>query len=150
MWLNLDFYFIRTQLPSGGGFSGLNLKQGGRMSEHSEQVALVAWAKDNENWIPALKLLFAIPNGGKRKTGWWEVSEGLKKGVPDLFLAVPKPAHRGGMAGLFIEMKFNKNKCTPAQEDWLERLHCQGYATTVCYSFEEARDTILDYLEVKK
>jgi hypothetical protein len=120
------------------------------MSEHSEQVALVAWAKDNENWIPALRNLFSIPNGGKRKTGWWEVSEGLKKGVPDLFLAVPKPVHKGGMAGLFVEMKYGKNKCTPAQEDWLERLHCQGYATAVCYSFEEARDTILDYLEVKK
>jgi len=129
------------------------------MSEHSEQVALVAWAKDNENWIPALKMLFAIPNGGKRKNGWWEVGEGLKKGVPDLFLAVPmcaldrktgKHHPEEDRAGLFIEMKYGKNKCTPEQEDWLERLHCQGYETKVCWSFEEAKDTILDYLEGRK
>lgn len=127
------------------------------MSEHDEQSRLFAWAEENESWLPALKNLFSIPNGGKRKNGWWEKLEGLKAGVPDLFLAVPMcaldlktakhlPEH--DMAGLFIEMKFGKNKSSRVQEDWQERLHLNGYQVEVCYSFEEAKDVILKYLKV--
>ena len=36
------------------------------MSEAQEQVLLFQWAKMQENVYPELKLLFHIPNGGKR------------------------------------------------------------------------------------
>ena len=35
-------------------------------SEHAEQVALVQWAAWKQGACPALRLLFAVPNGGKR------------------------------------------------------------------------------------
>ena len=38
------------------------------MSEHDEQVALFDWANLQANRDPALRLLFAVPNGGKRHT----------------------------------------------------------------------------------
>jgi len=69
-------------------------------------------------------------------------AEGAKAGVPDLSL----PVARGGWFGLFIEMKFGRNKTTPAQDWWIEKLRGQRYRVAVCYSFEEARDLILAYL----
>lgn len=126
-------------------------------TEHLEQSALIEWANLAEKKYPELKNLFAIPNGGKlpyvkiHKGKIWSpqrmklVKEGLKQGVPDLFLAYPsKDFH-----GLFIEMKHGKNKCTTEQENWLERLFTAGYLTAICYSFESARDTIMDYLNWK-
>ncbi len=133
------------------------------MSEHTEQVALFQWAKVMEPRHPQLALMFAIPNGGKRKSGWWEKAEGLKSGVPDIFLAVPRfpddiqsILYFDGAStmrisddmrfGLFIEMKYGKNKPSKAQKEWHEALIDEGYAVEVCYSFEEAKQAIIGYL----
>jgi hypothetical protein len=123
------------------------------MSEHDEQSLLFEWAKLQEGIYPQLLLLFAIPNGGKlpyTRRGKHVfsperlklVKEGLKQGVPDLFLAFPSKF----FFGLFIEMKFGKNKPTTEQVWWLQELALQGYATAIAYSFEEARDVIVNYL----
>ena len=133
------------------------------MSEHTEQVALFQWAKVMEPRHPQLALMFAIPNGGKRKSGWWEKAEGLKSGVPDIFLAVPRfpddiqsILYFDGAStmrvsddmrfGLFIEMKYGKNKPSRNQQGWIEALIAEGYAVEVCYSFEEAKQAIIGYL----
>lgn len=68
--------------------------------------------------------------------------EGVKKGVPDLFLAVPKKA----CGGLWIEMKKKGGKVTLEQREWLAKFVMQGYQAEVCYSFEEAKDIILRYI----
>jgi hypothetical protein len=47
-------------------------------------------------------------------------------------------------------MKFGKNKVTPEQEQWLAYLQDVGYMTAVCYSWTEARNVILFYLEVSE
>lgn len=131
-----------------------------KRSEHSEQVALFNWAKMNEHLHPELKLLFAIPNGGHRHKGTARKlkAEGVKSGVPDVFLPIPtirsnKVTDKFGVMGihhgLWIEMKYGRNKATKNQSWWLEALEKQGYKTAVCYGFEEAKETILDYLKVK-
>ncbi len=116
------------------------------MSEHTEQCALFQWAKVMEPRHPQLALMFAIPNGGKRKSGWWEKAEGLKSGVPDIFLAVPRQFITYSLSGLFIEMKFGKNKTSKKQKGWIDALIDEGYAVEVCYSFEEAKQAIIGYL----
>lgn len=122
------------------------------MSEHSEQVALFSWAKLMEGRHPQLKWMFAIPNGGKRKNGWWEKAEGLKKGVHDIFLPIPihfdadfETIHHG----LFIEMKFNKNKLTKEQKEFKAAMDAEGYKTVTCWTFEEAKQAIIDYLGIE-
>lgn len=69
-------------------------------SEHQEQAALLEWW----NWqAGALRnLLFAIPNGGARvrRTGKILQQEGVRPGVPDLFLAIPTDDWHG----LWIEV----------------------------------------------
>ncbi len=115
-----------------------------KKTEHSEQVALFEWAKANESRHLQLGLMFAIPNGGKRHigTGRKLKAEGVKSGVPDIFLGVP----RNGKHGLFIELKVGKNKPSKNQLWWIHSLRAEGYAVEVCYGFEEARDAIIDFL----
>lgn len=85
-----------------------------------------------------------MPNGGSRNK--IEAAnlkkQGVKKGVPDLCLPVP----RGVYHGLYIEMKAKKNKPTQEQESWLKALDEQGYKTAVCWGWEAASRVITEYL----
>ena len=58
------------------------------------------------------------------------------------------PVARNGKHGLYVEMKWGKNKTTGKQDWWLEQLRQQGYETAVCWTAEEAMDTIEGYLGV--
>ena len=69
--------------------------------------------------------------------------QGVKAGVPDLCL----PVARNGFHGLYIEMKYGRNKTTDSQDEWLEALKEQGYFTAVCYGAEEAERIIARYLQ---
>lgn len=115
-----------------------------REHERIQQVSLFKWARENEARLPALKMMFAVPNGGLRHkaTAGKLKAEGVKAGVPDVFLAAP----RGGKHGLFIEMKAGDNTASEPQIDWMAELNLQGYAVAVCYSCDEARRTVEDYL----
>ena len=72
--------------------------------------------------------------------------QGVKAGVPDLCL----PVARNGKHGLYVEMKWQKNKTTDKQDWWLDQLRQQGYETAVCWTAEEAMDTIAKYLDIEE
>lgn len=111
--------------------------------EHDEQTALMEWAKRNLGRWPELALLFAIPNGGARSaiTGARMRDEGVKPGVPDLFL----PVARGRYHGLFIEMKRRRGDGPDDQQTkWHDDLRAQGYRVEVCRGAEPA-ETVLRY-----
>ena len=79
-----------------------------------------------ESRWPELRLLHAIPNGGKRdiRTAAMLKAEGVKPGVPDICLPVP----RGGKHGLYIELKRRKGgTVSKAQEAWIRALMAQGF-----------------------
>lgn len=121
-----------------------NRMQNRKRSEATEQERLISWAQWQHNRFPELKLLFHIPNGGSRNA--LEAAnlkrQGVKAGVPDLFLPVAK----GTYHGLFIEMKWGKNTVTDKQDEWLHDLMVQGYKAAVCYGADEAIEIITDYL----
>ncbi|MHC4621848.1 MAG: VRR-NUC domain-containing protein [Planctomycetota bacterium] len=117
------------------------------MSEHGEQCALFEWAALRINQgVEPLKWMYAIPNGGHRHkaTAAKLKAEGVKRGVPDICL--PYPAQ--GYHGLYIEMKYGKNKPTSEQIDYLEWLTGCGYLAVVANSFDEAEKILCDYLEI--
>lgn len=124
-------------------------------SEHSQQVALFAWAALNVGKYPQLKFMFAIPNGGLRdvRIATNLKAEGVKAGVPDIFLPWPVRMQWAAICpndayhGCFIEMKWKKNKTTNEQIEFMEYATLAGYYCKVCYSWEEARDTLIAYLE---
>ncbi len=116
-------------------------------NEDLEQAALISWAELYESVYPELALLYHIPNGGKRDRAVAAKlkAQGVKPGVPDLCLPVP----RGKYHGLYIEMKDGKNKTTDDQDKWLAALSAQGYAVKVCYGCAAARKSIEKYLNLK-
>lgn len=92
------------------------------------------------------QLLFAIPNGGQRNVivAARLKAEGVRAGVPDLFLAVPA----FGYNGLFIELKKPKGgRVSDSQSEFISELAERGYCVTVCHGFMEAKKTIENYLE---
>jgi hypothetical protein len=119
--------------------------------EHKEQVAVVKWF--DMQYSPLRGRLFAVPNGGERnpRVAMKLRLEGVRPGVPDLFLPVP----RCGFHGLFIEMKAKgatpsrDGKLSENQSDWLDFLGGQGYMAVVCIGADAAIETIINYLGEK-
>lgn len=91
--------------------------------------------------------VYHVPNGGKRsKTEAARFKrQGVKPGVPDLVLPVP----RHGFHGLYIEMKYGRNKASSEQSWWLEQLTAQGYMCVLCVGADAAIRTICDYMRIK-
>jgi len=89
------------------------------------------------------KLLFAIPNGGKRNIVTASIlkAEGALAGVADLMLAMP----RGEYHGLFIEMKHGKNDLSESQEDFKRAVMKHGYRHITCRTFNEFMAGVLGY-----
>ena len=116
------------------------------MSEHSEQAAVMMWAQVNESRFPELRWLHSSLNGifipGNPITRARIINhmknEGMKNGIPDLFL----PVARRGYHGLYVEMKTEKGRPTPEQNEFLEFADAQGYLDKVCVGYEEAVETL--------
>lgn len=116
--------------------------------EHAEQVSLMQWwsLQCRRFGIPE-QLLFAIPNGGQRNiiTAKRMKDEGVRAGIPDLFLAVP----RGKFHGLFVEMKKTRGGVvSDAQKACMQMLSNNGYCVTVCHGFMDAQEAVKGYLSL--
>ena len=109
-------------------------------SEHDEQVRLFKLSTQYSE----LDTMFAIPNGGHRSkaTAGRLKAEGVKSGVPDIFL----PVRSRGYGGMFIEMKVGRNKPTENQRDYMFNLSAAGYYCTTCYGADDALAEILWYI----
>jgi hypothetical protein len=134
-------------------------------SESAIQQAIVEWAKHiNVRSYKLSDFLIKIPNEGKRsfKNGKIMKKEGLRKGVSDLFLALPireKPTRTisissGGCIsiikpGLWLEIKSKKGKLSIAQMEWITLMALMGYEATCVYSVDEGIQAIKVYLGMK-
>jgi hypothetical protein len=124
-------------------------------TEHSQQAEVMRWSRLAEGRFPELALLFAVPNGGMRNLHVARAmqAEGVKPGVPDLFL----PVARRGFHGLFLEMKragakpkseTARGPVSVEQARWIQALMLQGYRAEVCYGSAAAIDTLTEYLTI--
>lgn len=117
------------------------------ISEHKEQAALIkAWRAYADLHGIDERLLFAIPNGGKRdyRTAKILQSEGVRSGIPDLMLAIPKGTHHC----LFIEMKKKEGGVvSDAQREMIDILNAIGYKSVICHGCDDAFACIISYLE---
>lgn len=97
-------------------------------------------------------LIYSIPNSakvaGKRTTTGINLhavrlkKQGLRKGVPDLCIPMP----RGNHSGLYIEMKVGRDKLSEAQKEIMTFLAEQGYKTVIAKSFEDFKMCVTNYL----
>lgn len=114
--------------------------------EEIEQITLFRWAEFAESTYPELRLMYHVPNEGKRSraTGARMKQAGLRSGVPDVCL----PTAHGGYIGLYIEMKVKPNKPTENQKAWLRALREAGHCVAVCYDWEAAKNLIEEYIKL--
>ena len=91
-------------------------------------------------------MLHHIPNGGTRDAieGRHLKQQGVKPGVPDLCLPVP----RGLYHALYIEMKTETGRLTPEQKYWGEQLKAQGNMWEVCHGWQSAVRVLEWYLSL--
>lgn len=116
--------------------------------ESTEQTWLFRWAYMMSNSHPDLKLMYHVPNGGSRNKieAAKLKAQGVKSGVPDICLPVPK----NGYNGLYIELKRRKGgTVSKEQREWIVALNKQGYLAEVCKGFDEAVEVIERYLNIK-
>lgn len=117
------------------------------MTEYQHQKTVFEWTRFVRGQYPELKFLFHIKNeitGGTARQAAIDKVQGVKKGVPDLFL----PVARGNYHGLFIEMKTEKGKPTNEQKWWIEELNKQNYFAEVCHGWESAVRVLEWYLKL--
>ena len=116
-------------------------------TESVEQQCLFRWAAYAVGRLPELAMVFHIPNGGTRtksEAGRFR-AEGVKAGVPDIFLPVPKD----GKHGLYIELKRSRGgTVSKEQEAWIRALSAQEYVCAVCHGHREAIKVITDYMGI--
>jgi hypothetical protein len=110
--------------------------------EDFDQICIIKWF---EKTFPDLKQdMHHFAN--QRKCSWYQgkllKSMGVKAGVADLFLAVPK----NGKSGLWLELKTKKGRLTQHQIDFLERKSNLGYVAAAVWGQEDAKHYILNYL----
>ncbi len=113
--------------------------------ESQAQAAVFQWAELHRNKYPQLRMMFAVPNGGKRSviTASIMKREGVKRGVPDILLLHAS----NGFHGLAIEMKKDKGGVvSPDQKAWISSLTEEGYCARVCHGSFEAVHAIKSYL----
>lgn len=101
--------------------------------------------------IPELVWVFAIPNGGSRgktkdeamRVGAMLKAEGVKAGVSDIFVPIP----RHGRCGLFIEMKREDGgTLSDKQREFGSAMQAAGYGFVCCHGWLEAVKIIKQWL----
>lgn len=89
------------------------------------------------------KMIFAIPNGGRRNIR--EAARlkrcGVLAGVPDLFIAEANK----NWNGLFVELKAGKNGTTLSQENIFPRLIEKKYRVEICRTADEFERVTMAY-----
>jgi hypothetical protein len=118
------------------------------VSEEAEQCAVIEWSLryDKLRWLHS-SLNGAYLHGTKeqRARQWKKLEkQGAKSGVLDLFLPVVMPPYHG----LYIEMKYGKNKLTDKQAEFRDHCESQGYKVVICYTSAEAINAIKNYMRM--
>ena len=118
-------------------------------TEDGHQYAVMLWSQQagvRQKW-PELAMLYHVEN--ERQCSPQQAARrkrmGVKKGVPDLCLPVP----RGQYAGLYIELKTPKGRTTPEQDWWIEHLNAAGCFAEVCHGWESAVRVIEWYMSLE-
>lgn len=115
-------------------------------SEAQEQMAVIDWWRfaHKKYGVPECSLLHVANEGtGSAVRGLKQKRQGVRAGVSDLFLSVP----RGGCGGLWIEMKRRiGGYVRPEQKEFLRMMQALGYDTSVCNGVDAAIKKINDYM----
>lgn len=114
-------------------------------TEAQEQASVISWWRYacRIYGVPECSLLHIANEGtGSAARGRLQKRQGVRAGVSDLFLSVP----RGEFSGLWIEMKRKGGRVRPEQREFLRNMQALGYEGVVCHGADEARAVITAYM----
>ena len=128
-------------------------------TEHAHQAAYFCWIQQTgaKEVDPRLKFAFAIPNGGLRNkvTASRLRAEGVKPGVPDVFIPIPTWESRREIqhCGLWLEFKKPSLEASmkgdlkdPDQINFRDYAVSQNYQHFVPFTYLQAIEYTLKYL----
>lgn len=116
-------------------------------AEDRIQMQIIEWTQvpGVRDKYPELALLYHTAN--ERKCSVYEGVHfkrmGVKSGVPDLHLPVP----RKGYHGMYMELKSKNGRLSDNQKWWLDKLAEQGYLCVVYRDPKEAFEQLVRYLD---
>lgn len=121
--------------------------------EDQIQADFFVWVDLYRSRYPALDLIYAIPNGANKSKMARFIFKltGLRSGVPDVHLPVPRLAHDPVSilwAGLWIEFKSKTGTVTPNQKEWHAKLRAGHHRVDVCRTWQEGANAVIDYLDL--
>lgn len=108
------------------------------------------WDGVDRSRLAPLRWLHSIPNGGSRGDdarsrairGAAMKAEGVKEGVPDVFLPFP----HGNFAGFYIEMKKPGGRPSKEQLEFKAYALSVGYQWKLCDNWVDAYNELIAYL----
>lgn len=118
----------------------LKMLKSGDISEEAIQKTVIQWVRT----FPYLRrIVMHFPNEGKRSMYYGKLLKdmGMRVGVSDLFIALANH----DFIGAWIELKSANGVVSLAQKEFLKDMGQQGYFTAICWSIDEAIDTIAWY-----
>ncbi len=125
--------------------------------ERDAHARLVGWLRDvapllwPHDCIDGEGFPHIVSHSAGRRRGkgiGWAKQQGLRKGIPDIHIPIP----RGNFHGLWIELKREDEKeaeVSEAQKAWLAFLNLHGHCARVCYGCDSAMETVKRYMNGK-
>lgn len=129
-------------------FKRKKILKSGNLSEESIQSTVIDWVRKHPFFRTdnRFRLVIHFANEGKRTLGYGRLMKdlGMRSGVSDLFIAMPFR----GFCGAWIELKSKHGRLSQEQKLFLEDMESQDYFAAVCWSIEDAIETISWYCEI--
>jgi hypothetical protein len=113
-----------------------------KYEEHKIQVEAVSWFRAVYSQFD--ELFYAVPNGARRdkRAGKRLKDEGMRRGIPDLILDLP----RGRYAGLRAETKTETGDESGDQKEVIAKMRAVGFYVFVYRDAEEFKKEVRQYL----
>lgn len=100
--------------------------------EQSIQIAVCDWLRKHHPELPFMHI--ANERRCSPQAGALLKRMGVKPGVSDLFF----PRGNSNASGLWLELKSETGRATPAQISFMKEMRLEGYEAEVAYSWQEA------------
>jgi len=120
--------------------ANIKYNKDGALSERSIHLTVMNWIRLHPDLN---KYIIHIPNESKRTPRYGKLLKdmGMRKGVSDLFIAIPKKGYNGA----WIEIKTMTGKPSPSQIVFHKDMQHQGYYCKFTKGLDDTIASIKDY-----
>lgn len=120
--------------------ASIRLNKNGDIPERSIHLAVMQYVRNYPN---IAKYVLHIPNESKRTPAYGGLlrAMGMRKGVSDLFIALPRKTHHGA----WIELKTTHGKPSKEQLSFLQDMARENYFCEITYGLDEALEVVKWY-----